>query len=57
VRFRELSSHTATGEKSEVIRERVVARTLADLAGAAEIRPSDILEAIPYRSLDRKLLS
>jgi magnesium chelatase family protein len=34
-----------------------VARTLADLAGAEEIRPTDILEAIQYRSLDRKLFS
>jgi magnesium chelatase family protein len=34
-----------------------VARTLADLSGAAEIRPNDILEAIQYRSLDRKLFS
>ena len=34
-----------------------VARTLADLAGAESIRPSDILEAIQYRSLDRKLFS
>lgn len=34
-----------------------VARTLADLAGAENIRPSDILEAIQYRSLDRKLFS
>jgi magnesium chelatase family protein len=34
-----------------------VARTLADLAGAVNIRPSDILEAIQYRSLDRKLFS
>ena len=117
VDFRELSSNAATGEKSEIIRERVVqarqtqserfhksanatnssmsprqmkahcqiddeatgylehameemnfsarahdrilkvARTLADLAGAETIRPSDILEAIQYRSLDRKLFS
>ena len=34
-----------------------VARTLADLAGAEDIRANDILEAIQYRSLDRKLFS
>jgi len=34
-----------------------VARTLADLAGAPNIRATDILEAIQYRSLDRKLFS
>jgi magnesium chelatase family protein len=34
-----------------------VARTLADLAGSMEIRPNDVLEAIQYRSLDRKLFS
>jgi magnesium chelatase family protein len=34
-----------------------VARTLADLSGAENIRPADILEASQYRSLDRKLFS
>jgi len=34
-----------------------VARTLADLAGADSIRPNDVLEAIQYRSLDRKLFA
>ncbi len=117
VDFRELSSNTNAGEKSETIRSRVVAargiqterfkrnsnstnsamgsrqvrqhcqldaegtgylehameemnfsarahdrilkvaRTLADLSGSLHIRPSDVLEAIQYRSLDRKLFS
>lgn len=117
VDFRELSNSSATGEKSETIRARVVearriqqerfrksnhrtnsamgprqvkqhcqldaecngylehameemnfsarahdrilkvARTLADLAGSPNIRGTDILEAIQYRSLDRKLFS
>jgi magnesium chelatase family protein len=34
-----------------------VARTLADLAGSPELRATDVLEAIQYRSLDRKLFS
>ncbi|MGL5017716.1 MAG: YifB family Mg chelatase-like AAA ATPase, partial [Luteolibacter sp.] len=34
-----------------------VARTLADLGGSPDIRPNDILEAIQFRSLDRKLFS
>jgi magnesium chelatase family protein len=34
-----------------------VTRTLADLAGVANIRPADVLEAIQYRSLDQMLLS
>ncbi|RYD84866.1 MAG: ATP-binding protein [Verrucomicrobiaceae bacterium] len=34
-----------------------VARTLADLGGSPDIRANDILEAIQYRSLDRKLFS
>ena len=34
-----------------------VARTLADLAGSENIRSADVLEAIQYRSLDRKLFS
>jgi magnesium chelatase family protein len=32
-----------------------VARTIADLEGAADIRPAHVVEAISYRSLDRKL--
>jgi magnesium chelatase family protein len=32
-----------------------VARTIADLDGAADIRPEHVTEAISYRSLDRKL--
>jgi len=34
-----------------------VARTLADLGGSPHIRANDVLEAIQYRSLDRKLFS
>ncbi|HEV3448399.1 MAG TPA: hypothetical protein VG099_27430 [Gemmataceae bacterium] len=32
-----------------------VARTIADLDGSADIRPGHVLEAINYRTLDRKL--
>jgi magnesium chelatase family protein len=32
-----------------------VARTLADLAGSERIRPEDVLEAVQYRALDRRL--
>ncbi len=32
-----------------------VARTIADLEGADDIRPEHLSEAINYRSLDRKL--
>ena len=34
-----------------------VARTIADLGGSGTVRPDDVLEAIQYRSLDRKLFS
>jgi len=34
-----------------------VARTLADLGGSDSIRPDDVLEAIQFRSLDRKLFT
>jgi magnesium chelatase family protein len=34
-----------------------VAHTLADLAGSPGIRANDVLEAIQFRSLDRKLFT
>ena len=32
-----------------------MARTIADLEGSADIKPPHVIEAIGYRSLDRKL--
>jgi magnesium chelatase family protein len=32
-----------------------IGRTIADLAGAGELEPAHVSEAIQYRSLDRKI--
>jgi magnesium chelatase family protein len=32
-----------------------MARTIADLEGSEDVRPAHVVEAIGYRSLDRKL--
>jgi len=34
-----------------------ITRTLADLAGSADIRANDVLEAIQYWTLDRHLFA
>jgi len=38
-------------------RIRKIARTIAHLAGAAELEPRHVSEAIQYRSLDRRWLA
>ncbi len=50
-----LASYLALGGLEEVSALLIYAESIADLEGAADIRPEFISEAIQYRSLDRQL--
>ena len=45
------SLHLSARARSRIIK---VARTIADLAGEADIRPEHILEAVSYRQYDNE---